>query len=68
MGHICNESKLSEFDYETKLKTLLSNNIALWDIFEICKRKGSLDSDIQDEKPNDIRDLLKNIRILKLYA
>ena len=67
MGHICNESKLSEFDYETKLKILLSNNIALWDIFKIYKRKGSLDSDIQNEKPNDIRDLLKkypNIEII----
>lgn len=29
MGNICNEAKLPEFDYETKLKTLLKNNIAL---------------------------------------
>lgn len=59
MGNICNEPKLSELDYETKLKTLLNNNIALWDTIKSCKREGSLDSDIQNEKPNDIGKLLK---------
>lgn len=59
MGNICNEPKLSELDYETKLKTLLNNNIVLWDTIKSCKREGSLDSDIQNEKPNDIRKLLK---------
>jgi hypoxanthine-DNA glycosylase len=59
MGCICNEPKLYEFDYENKLKTLLKNNISLWDMISSCKREGSLDSDIQNEKPNDIRNLLK---------
>ncbi len=58
MGSICNEPKLSELDYETKLKTLLNNKIALWDTIKSCKRQGSLDSDIQNETPNDIRKLL----------
>ena len=38
---------------------LLNNNIALWDTIKTCKREGSLDSDIQNETPNDIRKLLK---------
>ncbi len=59
MGSICNEPKLSELDYETKLQILLNSNIALWDTIKSCKREGSLDSDIQNEKPNDIRKLLK---------
>ncbi|MGN0032117.1 MAG: DNA-deoxyinosine glycosylase [Candidatus Gastranaerophilaceae bacterium] len=59
MGSICNEPKLSELDYETKLQILLNNNIALWDTIKSCKREGSLDSDIQNEKPNNIRKLLK---------
>ena len=59
MGNICNEPKLSELDYETKLKILLNSNVALWDTIKSCKREGSLDSDIQNEKPNDIRKLLK---------
>jgi hypoxanthine-DNA glycosylase len=59
MGHILGEPKLHEFDYGTKLKTLLKNNIALWDTIKSCRREGSLDSDIQNETPNDIRKLLK---------
>ncbi|MGN1154110.1 MAG: DNA-deoxyinosine glycosylase [Candidatus Gastranaerophilaceae bacterium] len=69
MGSICNKSELPEFDYDTKLKTLLINNIALWDTIKSCKREGSLDSDIHNEIPNDIRKLLRkypNIQIICL--
>ena len=69
IGRICKEPKLSELDYNTKLKTLLNNNIAFWDTIKSCKREGSLDSDIKNEKPNDIRKLLKkypNIKIICL--
>ena len=59
MAFICNEPKLNELDYNLKLKTLLAHNIALWDTIKTCKREGSLDSDIQNETPNDIRKLLK---------
>ena len=65
MSVICNEPKLYEFDYELKLKTLLKNNIALWDTIKTCKRDGSLDSDIQNETPNDIRKLLKTYPNIK---
>ena len=59
MNILCNEPKLHEFDYNLKLKTLLNNNIALWDTIKSCTREGSLDSDIQNETPNDIKSLLK---------
>ena len=59
MGIICNEPNLHELDYGLKLKVLLKNNIALWDTLKTCKRDGSLDSNIQNEIPNDIRKLLK---------
>ena len=65
MSVICNEPKLYEFDYDLKLKTLLKNNIALWDTIKTCKRDGSLDSDIQNETPNDIRKLLKTYPNIK---
>ena len=65
MGIICNEPKLHEFDYDKKLKTLLKNNIALWDTLKTCKRDGSLDSDIQNETPNNIRKLLKKYPDIK---
>ena len=68
MASICNEPKLHELDYYLKLKTLLRNNIALCDTIKSCKRDGSLDSDIQNEIPNDIRELLqKHPKIKKIY-
>ena len=69
MGEICKVPNLHEFDYDLKLKTLLKNKIALWDTIKLCKREGSLDSDIQNEVPNDIKGLLKkypNIKIICL--
>lgn len=65
MANICNTPNLYEFDYELKLKTLLNNNIALWDTIKSCKRDGSLDSDIQNESPNDIYGLLKKYPKIK---
>ena len=41
--------------YEDKKKYLLRHNIALWDICKVCVRPGSLDSNISDEVPNDIK-------------
>lgn len=33
-------------DYKEKIKYLVNNNIALWDVIEQCQREGSLDSSI----------------------
>ena len=68
MGYICNEPKLHEFNYDLKLKTLIKNNIALWDTIKSCKREGSLDSDIQNEIPNNIRKLLKKYPNVKMIC
>ena len=65
MGNICNEPKLHEYSYGLKLTTLLKNNIALWDTIKSCDREGSLDSDIQDETPNDIKSLLNKYPSIK---
>ena len=65
MGTICNEPKLHELNYDLKLTTLLNKNIALWDTIKSCKRDGSLDSDIQNETPNDIKKLLKKYPNIK---
>ena len=68
MGAICGENNLAEFDYDTKLMILLNNNIALWDTIKSCNRKGSLDSDIKNEQPNNIRKLLKNYPSIKIIC
>ena len=69
MAKICNTPDLPDKDYNKKLEILLTHNVALWDTIKSCKRDGSLDSDIQNEFPNDIRSLLikyPNIKIICL--
>ena len=46
-------------DFEEKKQLLLRHQIALWDVLASCEREGSLDSNITDEVPNDIRTLLQ---------
>lgn len=41
-------------------KCLKSNNIAIWDVYETCERKGSLDKTIKKSIPNDLEDYIKN--------
>ena len=48
-------------EYETrdqKLALLKKGHIALWDICHTCIRKGSMDADIKEVEPNDIKGLL----------
>ncbi len=58
MGKFCGFD-LVGLDYDERLKTLLDNRFALWDVIKSCQRSGSLDSNIQNEVPNDIEGLLK---------
>ncbi|QQG36739.1 MAG: DNA-deoxyinosine glycosylase [Micavibrio aeruginosavorus] len=44
--------------YQKRLDILQENGIALWDVLHSCARAGSLDSDIRDERPNDIAGML----------
>lgn len=45
-------------DYIDKQHLLMEHQIALWDVLSSCEREGSLDSNITDELPNDIRGLI----------
>ncbi len=47
-------------DYQRRVEFLNENNIAVWDVIESCDRKGSLDSNIKDEKPNNFEQLFAN--------
>ena len=67
LGRICNTDNLQELSYSQKLTILLHNGIALWDTIKSCKREGSLDSDIQNENPNDIKNLLKTKRRVSFF-
>lgn len=45
--------------YEAKCALLLRHHVALWDTLGYCEREGSLDSDIKNEQPNAVLELLK---------
>lgn len=55
-------------DYPQKQALLLQNKIALWDVLKSCERETSLDSDINNEYPNDIAKFLsQNAQINHLF-
>lgn len=58
MAAITDNSSLPTLNYDEKLRILLDNNIALWDVIKSCNRDSSLDSKILNPKPNNIRELL----------
>lgn len=41
--------------YQEQTELFCSKGFALWDIIQSCDRPGSLDQDITDDMPNDIR-------------
>ena len=45
---------LPGLDYERKCAFLLRKRIALWDVLEAAERRGSLDTAIREERPNDL--------------
>lgn len=65
IGIIFNANNLDKQNYKNKTELLLKNNIALWDTIKFCTREGSLDSAIENEKPNEINILLKNYTNIK---
>lgn len=57
MAVIVNEGRMFT-SYEEKIKCLLLNHIAIWDVYVSCTREGSADSTISNAKLNDINGFL----------
>ena len=53
---------------EEKKKMLLRNGIALWDVVASCEIEGSSDSSIRNVKPNDIKKLIGETSISRIYV
>ncbi|MCT4638713.1 MAG: DNA-deoxyinosine glycosylase [Bacteroidales bacterium] len=52
-------------NYNDKNSMLLNNKIALWDVVYKANRPGSLDSNIANEKPNNINRFIQSHKKLK---
>lgn len=53
--------------YSDKKELLLKSKIGIWDVAHKANRKGSLDSAIEDEEPNDLDNFIaahKNLKII----
>ena len=48
-----------QLPYEERLKRLMENKIALWDVCLAAEREGSLDANIQSEQVNDFASFFK---------
>ena len=46
-------------DYEERIQLIRKHKIGLWDVIRHCERKGSLDSAIKNEVPNDFNKLFQ---------
>jgi TDG/mug DNA glycosylase family protein len=55
---------LAGLDYGNRLRVLQEHRIGLWDTLKSCQRKGSLDSNIQNEIYNDLSGLTYIRRII----
>ena len=55
-------------DYGSKKVFLQKNKIGLWDVASSAERKGSLDSNIKKEIPNDVDSLLLNFSSIKVIG
>jgi hypoxanthine-DNA glycosylase len=54
--------------YSAKTQLLLKTNIGVWDIAHQANRKGSLDSAIHDEEPNDLDSFIARHKHLKVVG
>src|SRR5690606_36145515 len=54
--------------YADKKDILLKSRIGIWDVAHKANRKGSLDSAIKNEEPNDLNTFIKKHRYLKIIG
>lgn len=55
--------------YQARLARLAARGVALCDVLETCRRKGSLDSAIKDARPNrEVAAFLKAHPAIKVYC
>ena len=61
-------SKELPITYSDKKELLLKSKIGIWDVAHKANRKGSLDSAIEDEEPNDLDGFISRHKNLKVIG
>lgn len=64
---IITENELPQ-TYTDKKALLIKTKIGLWDVVHKANRKGSLDTAIEDEEPNDLDELISTLPNLKVIG
>lgn len=59
---------LVAMDYATRIGTLQFAKIALWDVVRTADRPGSLDHQIRNAQPNDLRNFVSGLAQLRAVA
>ena len=49
--------ELAALPYPARLQAMLAHGVGLWDVYASCRRVGSLDSNIEAARPNDLATL-----------
>ncbi len=59
---------LCALDYAARLQAMLDRGVGLWDVYASCQRVGSLDSNIEAARPNDLAKLQRLAPALRAVA
>lgn len=66
IANVCDASIPNTIEEKTQL--LIDNNIALWDVIHSCDIVGSADSTITNVVPNDIRCIIDNSKVERIFV
>jgi hypoxanthine-DNA glycosylase len=59
---------LRALPYEARLSEVCCRGLGIWDVYAGCRRRGSLDSAIEDAEPNDLAALVARLPALRAIA
>jgi hypoxanthine-DNA glycosylase len=59
---------LRSLPYARRVEHVRRHGLAIWDVYASCRRDGSLDSAIEDARPNDLAGLVARLPCLRAIA
>jgi hypoxanthine-DNA glycosylase len=59
---------LAAMGYAARIACVKRQGLAIWDVYAQCRREGSLDSAIEDARPNDLATLARRLPRLTAIA